>query len=477
MKINNLKFGLLALLGFLLLANFPISPLSQLRKPHTVLAQDYRYKVYLPAISRYVASRAINVPYFTGTPDITQMGIFWFGQVTPAENYADVRVGYNASELTVRVNVIDRQIWFNAGSSASVLDTLTQYDAITLYLDPAGGNPRQAARTAHRFEVQMNELWTHLPYHKRASTGTGQGWQAASTAVTDEPVWRGDGGNDGSEGRGWLITFHIPFSSLGLSGAPQQGQSWGLALDLHDRDSQAGPANLVKAWPYANELGKLTFGMPTYTPPQVSSLSSPVTVRHGVNGVVVKDAMVGGGFESGSGTNYWTTWGSANYYGMDKFNIQNQYNVDDFPCFSKEYLVFPLPQVPAGKVFVSARLTLHHFGNSDPANASDSYIQVMRVAEDWNTGTISWNTAPLALENYAAAWVQPIRSSVPWPGNPYTFDISRAVADAYAEKVPLRLALYSADFEMHSGKYFVSSYVEDWNTAGRPVIEIVYGTP
>jgi len=102
----------------------------------------------------------------------------------------------------------------------------------------------------------------------------------------------------------------------------------------------------------------------------------------------------------------------------------------------------------------------------------------MRVAEDWNPKPITWNTAPLALENYSATWVRVIGAGgVPWPGNPYEFDLSRAAADAYQEGQPLRIVLYSADSDMHSGKYFTSSDQEDWDAVGRPRLEVVWGEP
>jgi hypothetical protein len=58
---------------------------------------------------------------------------------------------------------------------------------------------------------------------------------------------------------------------------------------------------------------------------------------------------------------------------------------------------------------------------------------------------------------------------------PYTWDISRAVAAAYTAGGPLRLVLYSADSDYHSGKYFVSSDTQDWNETGRPTLQITLG--
>jgi hypothetical protein len=62
-----------------------------------------------------------------------------------------------------------------------------------------------------------------------------------------------------------------------------------------------------------------------------------------------------------------------------------------------------------------------------------------------------------------------------WPGIPWTWDVGKAVADAYAEGQPLRLVLYSADSNYHSGKLFVTSDTGDWNAAGRPALRVEWG--
>ncbi len=49
------------------------------------------------------------------------------------------------------------------------------------------------------------------------------------------------------------------------------------------------------------------------------------------------------------------------------------------------------------------------------------------------------------------------------------------MAEAYALGTPLRLALYEADYAYHSGKYFYSSDVSDWNAEGCPTLAITWG--
>ena len=45
------------------------------------------------------------------------MAVFWFGRVTPTENYADVRVGYTSQELVLNVATFDRRLWYDDAPS------------------------------------------------------------------------------------------------------------------------------------------------------------------------------------------------------------------------------------------------------------------------------------------------------------------------------------------------------------------------
>jgi hypothetical protein len=60
--------------------------------------------IYLPLIqSPEKINQRINAPFFAGDILFSETGIFWFGLVNPSDNYADVRVGYNPSELFVNI--------------------------------------------------------------------------------------------------------------------------------------------------------------------------------------------------------------------------------------------------------------------------------------------------------------------------------------------------------------------------------------
>lgn len=462
--------------------------------------------LYLPIVFRDfqdAPARRVHAPYFNDTQSVTgvhfnEMAIFWFGKVTQSENYADVRVGYNNSDLYVNVAAFDRRLWYDTSPSAG---DLTAWDGATLYLNLTGNVGEAPSANAYRLDAQFNlcspSSPTCLASYRAAYRGNGSGWGSAALTFTGDSGWRGDYPNNNVDDRGWVMTFEVPFASLGLSGPPAQGTTWGLAVVLHDRDnSSASPPIADKTWPESNvdaqrpiTWGKLGFGLPAaYVPPAYTSPQT-VTLREGLSGAGVPDAAVGGtgGNLCGSGTDFWTQWGNINHGSDGDFAIQNQSDISDFPCFAKYYVTFPLISIPAGKVIVSATLTLHQMGGSGQASNGegpfDELIQVMSVNEDWNESTITWNNAPLALENHDSAsrtWVGTVvgcGSSIAWPCVPRTWNVSRAVAQAYAVGSSARLVLYSANSEFSTGKYFTSSETGAWNAVGRPTLQVTYGNP
>jgi hypothetical protein len=56
--------------------------------------------------------------------------------------------------------------------------------------------------------------------------------------------------------------------------------------------------------------------------------------------------------------------------------------------------------------------------------------------------------------------------------------VSRAVAEAYAlGQTSLRLAVYSSDWDYHSGKFFGTSEQNDYYAVSRPTLLVEYGAP
>jgi hypothetical protein len=419
----------------------------------------------------------------------TEMAVFWYGKVAANDVYTDVRIGYNNSAILIRTQTFDRSLWYDAKHSRA---QLTQWDSISLVLD-TDSNPGSAPSPAsYQFVAQLDpETWD--PYQPQAAyRGTSTGWMQQDVPFTAMSGWRGDGYNAvGIEARGWIMELQIPFSSLGISGPPPVGTIWRMGLSTNNRNDGAGSPLPVQTWPETLNQnsplswGNLSFGLVSYIAPPVP-VAGTTTIRNKLNGATVVDAAVGGTIDpGGSGSHLcpgdsnfiWNQWGNYNFTGAETFNIQNQGDVADWPCYAKYYIDFPLDQIPTGKVILSAKLTLHQMGGSDPANAYPSLIQVFTVGQGWNENTITWNNAPLALENVSQAWVEP--SAFPgWPGIPWNWDVSWATAQSYGSgKATLRLAFYEADAAMHSGKYLVSSDTEDWNEVARPTLNITWGNP
>lgn len=429
-------------------------------------------------------TRRVNAPTFDGTW-FGGNAIFWFGKVTTTTNYVDVRVGYTSTDLYVRLTVFDRRIWCNTSSQAT---DPTLWDSVIVYLDTSGNNSNAPTTTAFRFLSQftrgvmcVNGTWAN------AYQGNGTSWASKTISFSVDSWYRGPDGagpNTNVDNQGWVITFRIPFTSLGAPNPPMQGTTWGLGLTLYDRDDSIGTRIPSQAWPEtfladrSSTWGQLVFGLPgAYAPPSAQP-GSIVTIRNGVNGVVVTDGEVGGGTVCGNGMTYfWSQWGETNYSGIQQINIQNQEDVADWPCFSKFYITFPLNSIPAGKVVISSTLTLYQFGSAGqgwPEGSYPSLIQALSVSDSWNEATLTWNNAPLASELISETTVVPFTTNPPWPGVPRNWDVSSAAAKAYATGSPLRLVLYSADRPMHSGKYFYSS---DASTEARPMLQVLWGDP
>ena len=429
-------------------------------------------------------TRRVNIPYFADGVKFSETAIFWFGRVDNQSNYVDVRVGYDSNKLWIHTAATDRRLWYNEklDKNPNVAD-LPNWDAVTIFLDTTNNGGSSPSAGDYRFISQLT-FWEPRTNYNAAYKGNGGNWVQTPFTITAKSGWRGNEPNDNSDDRGWVMTFEIPFSELGLSGPPSQGTVWGLGVALHDRDTAAGPPLAIQRWPeqmngsQPSTWGDLSFGLPSYTSPAAVQ-GGTATIRHKLNGATVKDAHVGGSTVCGGayGPNYFDGWGDANYAGARQINIQNMGDIADWPCFSKVYLSFPLDSVPANQKILSAKLTLHQFGGADVSRAQPSLIQVFTVNEDWNEGTITWNNAPLAAQNVARSWADVIKDYPGWPGIPVSWDVSGAVADAYENGTDLRLALYEADWTLHSGKYFLSSEEEDLNAIARPTLEVEWGSP
>jgi hypothetical protein len=432
-----------------------------------------------------VPGPTINIPFVDGEIDLSDTAIFWFGKVTPTNNYADVRIAYNQDELYIYMAAFDRSLWYDETPSS---DQLTEWDAVSLFLDLNSNAPSAPNQQSFRFVAQFTPFpeWESRTNYQQAYIGNGSDWSMSSISFKTISGWRGDGWNDYGDDRGWAMTYVIPFTSIGLSDPPTAGIIWRLGMVLHDRDDSGDTPIPDTSWPISIEmndpssLGYLRFGMPGYYPPATSSQDT-LTIRQGLNGVIVPDAAVGGTTSNlcNADGDFWNNWGNANFAESPDLNIQNQADVADWPCFAKYYVTFPIDQIPTGSVIISAKLILHHWGNSGSLElAQPSMVHLSSVGEGWNESTLTWNNAPLAWENISQLLVPVVDcSDVGWPCFPREWDVSRALAESHANGEPLRLALYSTDSDYHSGKFFTTSETGDWNEIGRPTLLVTWGNP
>lgn len=417
----------------------------------------------------------IHVPYFTGSPNPAQGAVFWFGRVDESANFANVRMAYNNDELVVALHIFDRRVTYDEGATGS--SDLRPWDAVSLYLDTQGSMNAPLGNGSYRFDAQFSH-WQERTKYQRALRWQDGAWQSAGTALRTEAGFRGYP-NDQEDDRGWLVTFTLPFAGLGTATPTQEVTRWRMALVLHDRDDVAANPLPDQRWPQNANVdqpstwGRVAFGALAWSPPATSDTQT-VTLRNGVNNVTAPDAAVGGHSECGAqfDPNYFNGWGDANYARYPQINIQNQWDVADWPCYSRYYVTFPLASLPAGAQVVSATLTMMMFGNAGytPDESKPSFIQAARATGGWDESTLTWNNAPGVLQNYSWTTVTRMEES---GVKPATWDVSQAVADALAAGQPLNLALYSSDGDYSSGKYFWSA---DAGEELRPVLKITYGT-
>lgn len=433
--------------------------------------------------------RRVYAPYFPGTIEWADAGIFWFGRVDPPENhsgrnYADVRVAYTADELVVYVNIEDYYVWYD--TDATLTSDLTQYDAVAVYLDTDHDGAGSPQPDDYLF---LSGLCIYGcgdgSNHRRQARGTGVGWDFDWSGAWTDRTWAnwwcnpGPNSNDCGIDFGWWSYVHIPWSTLGLSGPPSRGVLWGLGVLLYDRDDRP-PAGYAapEHWPeifqsdVPSTWGELAFGLATYMP-QPAVPQGTTLIRRGLGASIVEDAWVGGGGECTGG--HMGDPDHDNYGDDTSLYVENQSLIADFTCFSKAFLRFYLGDIPPGKTIISATLTLHHWGNARGDLAEPSLIWLFTVDGGWEEDTLTWNNAPLARENLTATWVDVLTAFPGWPGVPYEWDATQAVAEAYAAGEPLNIAFYTADTNFHSSKYFSSSDTGDWNAEGRPTLTVVWG--
>ncbi len=434
--------------------------------------------------------RRLYLPYFEAEVPWAQSALLWFGETgvpgVPAPNYADVRMAYTEEGLRLYINVEDYAIWYAEGATAAT--PLRDYDAVAIYVDTDGDRAERPQPDDYRF---LSGLCLYgcgdRRAYRRQARGTGEGWDMGWSGDWSDATWAswwcdpGPNSNACGIDFGWWSSITLPWSLFGLSGPPPTGTRWGMGIVLYDADDRP-PAGTVapEVWPESfvadrpASWGEIVFGPPP-SGVQAGHIEGVTVIRRGLEGAVVADAWVGGG-ASCSGGHEGDPY-RDNHGGDDVLYVENQSLIADFPCFSKSYLRFGLERIPADATILSATLTLHQWGNADWTQAQPSLVWLYATEGNWGESTLTWNNAPPARENLDATWVNVIEGRASWPGIPYRWNATRAVAEAQAVHQPVNLVLYTADTNMHSSKYLLASETGDWNEVGRPTLTVTWGVP
>jgi hypothetical protein len=447
--------------------------------------------------------RRVNIPRGVSW---NQSAIFWFGSVDPTSNYADVRIIDNNEYFKVYVFIFDRQLWQDLTPNST---DLTEWDAVSLYLDLDGTVGDVPDENSYRFESSIS--MDNYDYEKREPyevlyKGNGISWtledEGESYFLTGSGsitcAWPGRVNDESSNSRCWYVEFMIPYSSLGFDQMPDNGTSWGMAIVLHDRDDEANTYIPDQVWPEAMQentpstWGQVVFGLPVYTPPSATS-EETIEIKddfkkpddpEGTKFVMDVDSGAHTTCdhhmcrdEQGNyiaGCTFWDVWGDTNYAGVAGINVQNVVQAGDWPCSSKVFLSFPLDSIPKDMVITSAQLRMYHFGNAYPQEAKPTFIPIITTDGGWQEETLTWNNAPLARQNFGGTWVKPLSTSE--ERKHYYWDITQPLTEAYLAGDDLNIALYSPSTSMHSGKYFASK--EWWRDSEYcPTLIVTYGFP
>ena len=471
-------------------------------KGNPINQQTLPYNLRMPVVfNDYFTGqgkRTVNIPFFA-TPSNgdymddaqwTQAAIFWFGtnQQGPLSiNYVDVRVAYTNYGIHFRMTPVDYYLWYKDNPSAS--EDLTQWDSIAIYLDTNFNQSQQPDPNDYYFLTSGN-IWinpNNPNAYRRDARGTNAAWNLSWTGSWLDHyggVWSSDPGwnsNSGSLDYGADASIAVPWGTLGLTGPPGSNTRWGLAVAMYDRDdSGAGGVLPAQNWPENANVnsprtwGVLHFGNFTYTPPS-GTVQGTTTIRASSPlDNTVEDAWIGGGGSCSGGHE----GGTETNHGDDtSLFVASQVLSADFPCFSRSYLRFNLGALPQGKKILSATLTLRHWSNALPSQAQPSWVHLFMIRDPWTEMGVHWNNAPMAQENISAVWINPRGEVFNAIGDPYQWDATYAVMDAYKQGNSLNLAIYSSDTEMHSSKYLGSSESYDIYAVNRPTLEVKWGNP
>lgn len=464
----------------------------------------------------------LYVPHhdFSSDPSWQRTTPFWFGTLGTSGVSAECRAAWTSDGLVLRVVSLDRRIYDEAGPQ----DDPAEWDALTLLVD-AGTDSPSVTGTSRRIVVQAHRQGTD---RQAGYVGQDGNWvpadvvfvpltSASAASIGLEKGYRGEGRDDS---RGWHVVASLGWDVLGIAMPGASSLTLRVGIIVHDRDDMEGSRVQQARWPSEEmrEDDPQTWGLLELVPfafsdwnasgasssksgaayvighapaPFAPGTERTVEIRSGIGDVQVQNASIGASGVLCSGDDDYNFGDGPDSFGgetrREYFHVQNQADYADWPCFARAYVRFPLA-LPADAVVVFARLVLHH---KQPTSGGDegerSLIHAFWTSSalrnsnlPWTTENLTWNNAPLPLENLAGAWGD--RTGVMetgWDDLPeWSWDVTRAVALSRSES-SISFALFSSDDEYHTGKEFVRSEdFPDWgDPTFRPTLEIVLADP
>lgn len=386
--------------------------------------------------------RPLNISKkFDSSISVVRSNVFWFGELNEQSNAIDMRIGHNATELMLSASVFDDDIQYSTDTSADWHD----FDTMRYEIAINGSDYTVETMTRHYQPLEM--------YARFGQLNNGQFVQIP-VDLKHQGSWFGDSPNNVGNDRGWYSIIYISWDALG-------GQSdFVLTVTNFDKDLDYQGS---QTWSGLVSLEQLPLGT-----------DGTEFVRFSRGGEwLVDDAHVGGAFDCGvtEKPDFFPTWGDVSYPQAPQINIQNQMNTEDWPCFSRYMIWFDIPVGLDRKMVSNATIIMHQFGEAGhawPHNSlefiPDSNIQAIWVEQPEPPYT--WNNTPEIKAHLSTTYVPSRNEVFVNPPVAHEFDITYAIKNADGNRVAI--LLYSADWDIHSGKYFYGSYADVY----RPEISI-----
>ncbi|MHB1457249.1 MAG: DNRLRE domain-containing protein [Armatimonadota bacterium] len=375
--------------------------------------------------------------------------------------------------------------WFGLGGKTGDLnhtEVLATYDDNALYLAFMNIDrstalcPQGVPKTLNT--VDSNAVWIETPEKRRfvfiASLDTS--YPAQSRRASGEFPSNYDLESDNLPGwtsKGWFAgnltmqqTIRIPWSSMGTV-APVRSSRWQVNLLNYN---QTVPNSILSVSPTewapgstndASNWGIFAFDEAEFAVPSNVYPEAALTLRPATG---FGDEVT---LRAGNASDLPNEW-------QDEAITQSNWNDWDPVDYTiKEYLQFDISMIPQDRVILSATLRNHYRGHFE-SNPSDIYLNVVRLANEYNPDTVTMLTSPLPVENGFRRLVSTSEVS-----NWIDFDVTDVISKSMQKGLhKASFALTGSSGDISNGKIWDVSFGRaDWYNDGRPQLVIVFGKP